>query len=137
MDEVVNSVDFTFHVNGQTFASSLPEPVGLSSKVHQSLDFDPSVRTLTIRDAAVDRSHFAEFRELVCGRDFVALAANTALLFLPLCQSLRNEHLVLDLFVSLFSPSDQAALTCYDANSDDCAPQFHTDSVDALRLRNK
>jgi hypothetical protein len=96
--------------------------------VYQSLHPDPSVRTFTIRNTSFDRSCFSQILEFVHGRDFSALSADTALLFLPLCRLLGNER---------DSPLCAATLPFCEANIDDCISQFHSYSVDAVRLLDK
>jgi hypothetical protein len=137
MLEVVKSDDFTFHVNGQTFSNTLAEAVLVSSKVYQSLHSDPSIRTFTINDTSVDQSCFSEFLEFVRGRDFCTLSTNTALLFLPLCRSLGNEHLALVLLMSFLSTSGVTTFPFFEVNIDNCASQFHSYSIDTLRLLDK
>jgi hypothetical protein len=137
MLEIVKSDDFLFDVNGQTFASTLAEAVLISPKVYQSLHSDRSVRTFTVRDTAIDRFCFSQFLELIRGRDYFALSVDTALLFLPLCRLLGTGRLALILLVSLLSTSGATALTFCDVNIDDCASQFYSYSVDALRLLDK
>jgi hypothetical protein len=137
MLEVVKTDDFTFYLNGQAFASTLAEAVLISPKVYQLLHSDSSIRTFTLKDAAVDQSCFSDFLELVRGRDLPALSADTALLFLPLSRLLRNEGLALVLLMSLLSPSSATAVAPCEANIDNCASKFHSYSVDTLRLLDK
>jgi hypothetical protein len=144
---------FIFVVNGEAFASTVPEAIAISPAVSAALQANPLQLSFSISSELIESEDFDAFLAFVRCRDSISLSLPylRTISFILISDSLGNEILSLGLFSSLKSVSgcdcEMAGKSCdlfasvsggnqgsiFQVAIAECASQFYSYSVADLR----